>query len=139
MVITLCEDYRRSTMQAEPNHYPGSNIADVTTYLSLEKVFSTLNLLKGYYLVLINTDDISKTAINTPFGICTFIYFHYRFRSALHATSDYTSAHLWRFMLSSLSRTWKCSMQNLVKRLRFLPSTVSITISRRQGPQFLLY
>ena len=67
-----CDDYRRLNMVTKPDHYPLPNIADVTTYLHGAKKFSKLDLLKGYYQVLMHPDDIPKTAITTPFGTYSF-------------------------------------------------------------------
>ena len=77
-----CGDYRRLNMATEPNHYPLPNIADVTTYLHGAKIFSKLNLLKGYYQVPMYPDDIPKTAITTPFDTYTFNYSCFGLRNA---------------------------------------------------------
>ena len=69
-----CGDYRQLNMMTEPDHYPLSNIADVTTYLHGAKVFSKLDLLEGYYQVSMNAADNPKTNITTPFGTYTFNY-----------------------------------------------------------------
>ena len=69
-----CGDYQRLNMVTEPDHYPLPNIADVTTYLHGAKIFSKLDLLKGYYQVPMHPDDIPKTAITTPFSTYTFNY-----------------------------------------------------------------
>ncbi|XP_068235675.1 uncharacterized protein [Palaemon carinicauda] len=55
-----CGDYRRMDMQKEPNHHPFPNIADVTSYFHKAKVFSMINLLKGYYQVPMNPEDIPR-------------------------------------------------------------------------------
>lgn len=69
-----CGDYRRLNMQTEPDHYPLPNIADVTSFLHGAKIFSKLDLLKGYYQVPVHTEDVPKTAVTTPFGTFTFNY-----------------------------------------------------------------
>ncbi|XP_068242303.1 uncharacterized protein [Palaemon carinicauda] len=40
--LRLCGDDKHSNMQTEPNHCPLPNIANMTSYLHKEKVFSTL-------------------------------------------------------------------------------------------------
>ena len=77
-----CGDYRRLNMITEPDHYPLPNIADVTTFLHGAKIFSTLDLLKGYYQVPMNPEDIPKTAITTPFGTYTFNFSCFGLRNA---------------------------------------------------------
>ena len=77
-----CDDYRRLNMVTEPDHYPLPNIADVTTYLHGAKIFSKLDLLKGYYQAPMHPDDIPKTAITTPFGTYTFNYSCFGLRNA---------------------------------------------------------
>ena len=77
-----CGDYRRLNNITEPDHYPLPNIQDITSYLSGAKVFSKLDLTKGYYQVPLHPDDIPKTAIATPFGTYTFNYSCFGLRNA---------------------------------------------------------
>ena len=77
-----CGDYRRLNMITEPDHYPLPNISDITSFLHGAKIFSTLDLLKGYYQVPMNPEDIPKTAITTPFGTYTFNYSCFGLRNA---------------------------------------------------------
>ena len=77
-----CGDYRRLNNITEPDHYPLPNIQDITSYLNGAKIFSKLDLTKGYYQVPLNPDDIPKTAITTPFGTYTFNYSCFGLRNA---------------------------------------------------------
>ena len=52
-----------------PDKYPVPNIQDFTNNMAGSHVFSTLDLVKGYYQVEMFLDDISKTVIITPFGL----------------------------------------------------------------------
>ena len=61
-------------MMTKSDQYPLHNIVNITTYLHGTKLFSKLDLLKGYYQVPMNPTDIPKTAITTPFGTYTFHY-----------------------------------------------------------------
>ncbi|XP_068245589.1 uncharacterized protein [Palaemon carinicauda] len=61
-----CWDYRCLNLKTVPDHYTIPNIVNVTSYLQAN-VFSTLDLMKGYYQVPLNPEDIPKTTITTPF------------------------------------------------------------------------
>lgn len=77
-----CGDYRRLNLQTEPDHYPTPNITDITGCLYGSKVFSKLDLLKGYFQVPMNPKDIPKTAIITPFGTYVFYYSTFGLRNS---------------------------------------------------------
>jgi len=77
-----CGDYRRLNLITEPDHYPLPNMADLTTSFSGAKIFSKLDLLKGYFQVPVHPDDINKTAIITPFGSYVFAYSTFGLRNA---------------------------------------------------------
>ena len=77
-----CGDYRRLNMITEADHYPLPNMTDVTSYLQGSSFFSKLDLLKGYFQVPMNKEDIPKTAITTPFGTYTFNYSCFGLRNA---------------------------------------------------------
>ena len=81
-ILHPCGDYRHKNRLKEPDNYPLHNIADVTTYLHGAKIFSKLDLLKGYYQVPMNPADIPKTTITTPFGTYTFNYSRFGLRNA---------------------------------------------------------
>ena len=69
-----CGDYRRLNIATVPDRYPLPNINDITSYLEGAAVFSKIDLLKGYFQLPMNKEDIQKTAITTPFGTYTFNY-----------------------------------------------------------------
>ena len=73
--IRPCDDYRRLNNITKADHYPLPNIADVTSYLHGAAIFSKLDLMKDYFQVPMNPEDIPKTAIITPFGTYTFQLF----------------------------------------------------------------
>ena len=77
-----CGDYRRLNMATEPDHYPLPNMADITSNLTGARVFSRLDLLKGYFQVPINPADVPKTAIITPFGTYTFAFSTFGLKNA---------------------------------------------------------
>ena len=67
-----CGDYRRLNLITEPDYYPMPNIADFTNSIGTVRVFSKLDLLKGYFQVPVHPADVPKTAIITPFGSYVF-------------------------------------------------------------------
>jgi cleavage and polyadenylation specificity factor subunit 1 len=77
-----CGDYRRLNTQTVPDHYPLPNIADITATLHGAKIFSKLDLLKGYFQVPVHPDDVDKTCIITPFGSFVFYYSTFGLRNS---------------------------------------------------------
>ena len=69
-----CGDYRRVNAATIPDKYPLPNLQDLSSHLHGAKIFSKLDLEKGYYQVPMNEDDIPKTAIITPFGLFEFLF-----------------------------------------------------------------
>ena len=67
-----CGDFRRLNNATVPDKYSILNIRDFTNNMAGSHVFSTLDLVKGYYQVKMFPDDIPKTAIITPFGLFEF-------------------------------------------------------------------
>ena len=52
--------------------YPLPNMQDFSGRISGCKVFSKIDLRKGYYQIRMHPRDICKTAITTPFGLWEF-------------------------------------------------------------------
>ena len=57
-----CGDFRQLNNATVPDKYPVPNICDFSNNVAGSQVFSTLNLVKGYYQVEMFPDDIPKTA-----------------------------------------------------------------------------
>ena len=64
-----CGNYCCLNTQTIPERYPLPNIADFSSRLHGSKVFTKLDLNKGYFQVPMSTGDIPKTAVITPFGL----------------------------------------------------------------------
>ena len=77
-----CGDYRRLNMTTEADHYPMPNMADLTASIGKARVFSKLDLLKGYFQVPVYPEDVPKTAIVTPFGSYIFHYSTFGLRNS---------------------------------------------------------
>ena len=63
-----CGDFRRLNNAPVPDKYPVPNIRDFMNNVAGSHVFSTLDLVKGYYQVEMFPDDIPKTVI-MPFSL----------------------------------------------------------------------
>ena len=68
----VCGDYRRLNCQTEEDKYPVRNISDFNAELAGKKVFSKVDLLKGYHQIPVADEDVRKTAVITPFGLFEF-------------------------------------------------------------------
>ena len=77
-----CGDFRLLNEMTEPDLYPLPNMADIMASLSGAKVFSKLDLKKGYYQIPVHPDDQKKTAIITPFGLFIFKRMPFGLRNA---------------------------------------------------------
>ena len=60
-----CGDYRILNTQTVPDRYPLPNVTDFTAHLHRCKIFTKLDLTKGYYQVSMAPGDIAKTAVIT--------------------------------------------------------------------------
>ena len=68
----VCGDYRRVNNQTADDKYPVRNIHDFTAELQGKKIFSKVDLFKGYHQIPVNVDDVAKTGVITPFGLFVF-------------------------------------------------------------------
>ena len=68
-----CGNYRRLNDSTEFDRYPVPRIHDFTTKLAGKKIFSKVDLIRGYHKIPIHQDDVQKTAIITPFGLFEFL------------------------------------------------------------------
>jgi hypothetical protein len=68
----MCVDYRALNKLTVHNRYPIPRIDDMLNMLAGARVFSSLDLMQGYYQVRIQDTDCPKTAFKTPFGSYEF-------------------------------------------------------------------
>ena len=77
-----CGDYRRLNNVTVPDRYSPPDITDIFSCIQHAKVFSKLDLLKGYFQIPVHRDDIEKTAIITPFGTYVFQFTTFGLRNS---------------------------------------------------------
>ena len=68
----VCGDYRRLNSMTPDDRYPVRTLQDFTSELHGKKIFSKIDLLKGYHQIPVADEDICKTAVITPFGLFVF-------------------------------------------------------------------
>ena len=67
-----CGDFRRLNNQTIDDKYPVRQLQDFTAELSGKKIFSKVDLLKGYHQIPVAPEDVCKTGVITPFGLFLF-------------------------------------------------------------------
>lgn len=67
--LRMVIDYRALNKITVKNRYPLPRIDDLLDQLHGAKVFSSLDLLSGFWQLRIKDEDIPKTAFKTPFGL----------------------------------------------------------------------
>jgi RNase H-like domain found in reverse transcriptase/Reverse transcriptase (RNA-dependent DNA polymerase)/Integrase zinc binding domain len=77
-----CGDYRRLNVQTTPDRYTCPHIGDLTARLAGCRVFTKLDLRKGYHQVPVHPSDIEKTAVITPFGLYEYVRMPFGLRNA---------------------------------------------------------
>ena len=68
-----CGDYRLLNQVTLPDLYPLPHIQDLTAFLKGKKIFSKVDLMKGYNQIPMHPDDVFKTAVTTPFGLFEWV------------------------------------------------------------------
>ena len=69
----VCGDYRRLNNMTEMDRYPVRTLKDFTAELHGKRVFSKVDLLKGFHQIPMEEEDIAKTGVITPFGLFEFL------------------------------------------------------------------
>ena len=80
-----CGDYRRFNTITTDDRYPLPHIQDFNARLAGTKIFSVVDLAKGFHQVPMAEEDVPKTAIITPFGLFKFLQMPFGLKNAAQA------------------------------------------------------
>ena len=106
-----CVDFRLLNNLCEDDKYPIPHLSSLGMSLHGKTVFSKLDLQRAYLKIDVNPDDISKTAVTTPFGLFEFVKMPFglknggtsfqRHMDSIFANIDIVSVYLDDILISS--------------------------------------
>jgi len=77
-----CGDFRRLNTVTVADAYPLPNLQDFSMRAAGCKIFSKIDLRKGYHQVPVNPADVAKTAITTPYGLFEYLRMPFGLRNS---------------------------------------------------------
>uniref|UniRef100_A0A5S6Q3A6 Reverse transcriptase domain-containing protein n=1 Tax=Trichuris muris TaxID=70415 RepID=A0A5S6Q3A6_TRIMR len=80
-----CGDYRRLNKATTSDWYPVPHVQDFSANLDGVKLFSKIDLVRGYHQIPVHSDDIAKTAVTTLFGLFEFLRMPFGLKNAAQA------------------------------------------------------
>lgn len=95
--IRVCVDFRKVNEVAVFDAFPVSQREEMIEKIGQAKYISTLDLMKGYWQIPMNTVDKEKTAFGTPWGLfqfkCMLFGLHRAAASFQHLTDRTLAPH----------------------------------------------
>lgn len=86
----ICGDYHGLNADTEPDRYSVPYLQDFTANLHNKTIFSKLDLDKAYHQIPVAPEDISKTAVITPFGLFEYTVMTFGLRDASQIFQRYS-------------------------------------------------
>ena len=80
-----CGDYRRLNDVTTADRYPVPHIQDFASQLAGASIFSKIDLVRGYHQIPVAANDVSKTAVITPFGLFELLRTPFGLKNAAQA------------------------------------------------------
>jgi hypothetical protein len=96
-----CGDFRRLNLVTQPDSYPLLNMLDFANVAAGCKIFSKIDLRKGYHQIPMHPDDICKTAITTLFGLFEYTRMPFSLCNASNIVRVHLHPHLIKDLLCS--------------------------------------
>ena len=99
-----CGDYRRLNQITIDDRYPLPHIHDFNTRLVGAKIFSKIDLIRGYHQIPTAENSIAKTAIATSFGLWEFFRMLFqRLMDSIFQRLDFVFVYLDDILVASKS------------------------------------
>ena len=89
-----CGDYRRLNAATTDDRYPLPHIQDFNSCLAGSRIFSKIDLIRGYHQIPTASDYIAKTVISTPFGLWELLRMPFELKKRC---ADLSKTYGWRF------------------------------------------
>lgn len=81
-ISRIVGDYTRLNKITTPDRYPLPDLRDATDRLTGYTKLSKIDLVKAYYHINVNPNDIPKTAVTSPVGLYEFVKMPFGLRNA---------------------------------------------------------
>ena len=83
--VRPCGDFRALNVITEDDRYPLPHIQDFNGGLAGKKIFSVIDLVRGFHHIPVAEEDVPKTAVITPFGLFEFVRMPFGLKNAAQA------------------------------------------------------